>query len=212
MPANDPRYGFRYATSNSHACPKPVAMLVATGQAFTPGSATAARLQPGDPVRWIAGGTIDHANAGETVWGIMAGVGHDGKVWNTSIGSGVMHPSTFIPSGVAYGTVLERQTIVLVVPALGYEWEIDADHQLADLAAWQAVVGQNADHAFDAPGAGDLHANPQLDTAIAPTGTGQWRITRVSPTGLNQDYTDDNVKLIVKVNEGQEAPSTALGI
>lgn len=212
MVANDVRYGFRYAVSNSNPCPKPIEMLVATGQAFTPGSATAARLQPGDPVRFIAGGTIDHANAGETIFGIMAGVGNDGKVWNTSIGTGVMHPSSFIPSGVAYGTILERQTKVLVIPALGYEWEVDADGQLADLAAWQAVVGGNADHSFAAPGAADLHANPELDISTEVATTAQWRIMRVSKTGLNQDFTDDQVKMIVKLNEGQEPPYLTAGI
>ena len=212
MVANDIRYGFRYAASNSHPCPKPIEMLVATAQAFTPGSATAARLQPGDPVRWIAGGTLDHANPGETVFGIVAGIGNDGKVWNTTIANGVMHPSSFVPSGVAYGMLLERQTKVLVIPAAGYEWEVDSDQTLADEAAWQAVVGQNADHTFNAPGAGDLHANPRIGAAAAAPADGQWRFTRVSKTRLNQDYTDDNVKMIVKLNEGQEAPYSLAGI
>lgn len=212
MADNDVRYGFRYAASNSHPCPKPEVMIVASGQAFTPGSATAARLQKGDPVKLIAGGTVDHANPGEPVWGIVAGVGNDGKVFNSSIGTnGVLHPSQFIPSNVAYGTKLDIQTKVLVVPAAGYQWEVDAEGVLAGRLVWESFIGNNADHSFNAPAASDLNANPRLDSGTFGTPTAQWRFVRVSGTGLNQDLTGSNVKLIVKLNEGAESPYSVVG-
>jgi len=217
MADNAKRYGFRWATSNSHPCPKPVAIPVANLQAFTPDAATAAKLQPGDPVKILNGGGLDHADEGGTVptsnvYGIMVALGHDGKVFNNSFSSnGVLHPSSFIPSGVNYGTNLENQTIALVVPATGVFWEIDSDATLADLAAWQALVGLNADHSYDAPAGSDLDANPRLATATAGTASAQWRIERVSPTSLNQDFSGANVKLIVSINETQESPYTVVG-
>lgn len=212
MADNDPRYGFRYAASNSHPCPKPEPMIVASGQAFTPDAATAARLQKGDPVKLIAGGTVDHADPGDPVFGIVAGVGNDGKVFNSTIGTnGVLHPSQFIPSNVVYGTKLDIQTKVLVVPAAGYQWEVDSDDTEADLPAWQLLIGNNADHSFTAPAASDLNATPRLATGAAATATAQWRIVRVSGTQLNQDFTGANVKLIVKLNEGAESPYSVVG-
>lgn len=212
MADNDIRYGFRYGSSNSHACPKPEVMIVASGQAFTPDAATAARLQKGDPVKLLAGGTVDHANPGEPVYGIVAGVGNDGKVFDSNIGQfGALHPRSWIPSGVVYGTKLDIQTKVLVVPAAGYQWEVDATSTEADLPAWQAFVGKNADHSFNAAAASDLNANPRLNTAAPLAATAQWRIVRVSGTGLNQDFSGANVKLIVKINEGAESPYTAVG-
>lgn len=211
---NAVRYGFRWASSeNGKSCPHGVPMLVASGQAFTPDSATAAELRVGDPVSRIAGGYLDHTAPGSAlgVWGIVVGIGHDGKVFNSSIGSGVLHPSTAIPSGVVYGTNLELQTIALVVPAGGAYWEVDADHTLASLAAWQAVYGQNADHSFTAAAA-DLAATPELDAPVAAPGSATWRIERVSGTQHNQDFTAANVKLIVTLNEGQAPPYNTAGI
>ena len=214
MADNAVRYGFRYATSYSHPCPKPVRMYVASGQNFTPGSATAANLKPGDPVALLSSGTVDHASpgTGNPIWGIVDGVGNDGKVFNSSIGGGVLHPSNHIPSGVVYGANLSNQTVVLVVPAGGVYWEVDSDQTLADLAAWQLLIGQNADHTFTAPGAADLEATPRLGVAIAAPTTGQWRIVDVSPTALNADFTAANVKVIVTLNEGQAPPYVATSV
>lgn len=188
-------------------------MIVLSGQAFTPGSATAARLQKGDPVKRIAGGGVDHANPGERIFGIVAAVGNGGMVFNTTISSnGVLHPSQFIPSNVVYGTKLDVQTKVLVVPAAGYQWEVDADAALADLPAWQALLGNNFDHSFDAPAVGSLNATPRLDVATAATADGQWRLIGVSGNGSNQDFSGANVKLVVKVNEGAESAYTEVGV
>ena len=124
---------------------------------------------------------------------------------------GALHPRAWIPSNVVYGTKLDIQTKVLVVPAAGYQWEVDSDGTEADLLAWQALVGNNAEHSFNAPAVGSLNANPRLATGAASTLTQQWRIVRVSGTGLNQDFTGANVKLIVKINEGAESPYTEVG-
>ena len=213
MADNTPVYGFRYATSRSDPNPKTIVMVVANLQAFTPDAATAAHCQPGDPIKILPGGTIDLAEPGEAVFGIMVAVGHDGKVFNTSFSTnGVLHPSRHIPSGVNYGTSLERQTLALVVPAAGVIWEIDSDQTLANQGAWQALVGQNADHSFTAPGASDLNATPRLGVGIAAPGSGQWRIEGLSSNGSNQDFSGANVKLLVSVNETQQAPYVTAGV
>lgn len=219
MADNAVRYGFRWSTAmNGHACPKGVPMDIASGQVFTFDAATAGRLQAGDPVARIAGGTIDHADAGtgNPIWGVVIGIGHDGKVFNASIGTtGVLHPSSFVASGIVPPSTDDR-TIVLVVPVNGVYWEVDAAPALtsgkSDYADWQAVFGLNADHVYTAPAAGDLNATPELGAEIAATTTGQWRIDRLSPNQSNSDLSGENVKLIVIANEGQTPPYSALSI
>lgn len=213
MADNAIRYGFRWATSNGVACPKPIPMIVASGQAFAADSATAANLQPGDPVSITAAGTINLTAEGAPNFGIMVALGHDGKVFNSTFSvNGVLHPSSFIPSNVVYGTSLENQTIALVVPSSTGLWEIDSDQTLADQAAWQALVGQNADHSFTAPLAASKDVRPRLDAPDPAPGSAGWRIERISPTALNQDFSGANVKLIVRVNETQEAPYVTAGV
>lgn len=215
MAANAIRYGFRWASSeNGKSCPQGVPMLCASGVSFTPGSATAARLRVGDPVKRLASGYIDHADPGNAIWGIMTGVGHDGKTFNATIGSeGAMHPSEHIASGIAWGTNFDRKTIALITPGGGAYWEVDyGPAALADEAAWIATYGQCADHTFTAPGAGDLYANPKLGVAIAAVGSGQWRIERVSDTQLNQDFNGLNLKILVTLNEGQAPPYLTAGV
>ncbi len=218
MADNAVRYGFRWSTSmNGHPCPKGVPMDVASGQVFTFDAATAGRLQSGDPVARIAGGTIDHADAGtgNPIWGVVIGIGHDGKVYNASIGNGVLHPTQFVASAIVPPSVDER-TIVMVVPVNGVYWEIDAAPALtsgkSDYSDWQAVFGLNADHVYTAPSASDLNATPELGVSIAATTTGQWRIDRLSPNQSNEDLSGENVKLIVICNEGQTPPYSALSI
>lgn len=217
MADNAVRYGFRWSTAmNGHPCPHGVPMDIAAGQVFTFGSATAGRLQAGDPVARIAGGTIKHAAPGAVIWGVVIGIGHDGKVFNSSIGTnGVLHPSAFISSGITAPSIDER-SIALVVPAGGVYWEVDAAPALtstkSDYADWQAVFGLNADHVYTAPGAGDLNATPELGVQVAATGTAQWRIDRLSPNQSNEDLSGENVKLIVLLNEGQAPPFGVLSI
>lgn len=219
MADNVVRYGIRWSTAmNGHPCPQGVPMDVASGQVFTFDAATAGRLQPGDPVARIAGGNIDHADAGtgNPIWGIVIGIGHDGKVFNSSIGTnGVLHPTGVVASGIVPPSIDER-TIVLVVPAGGVYWEIDASPALtsgkSDYSDWRAVFGLNADHLYTAPGAADLDATPELGVEIAATTTGQWRIDRLSPSQENQDLSGENVKLIVMLNEGQAPPFVTTSI
>ncbi len=213
MADNAVRYGFRWSTAiNGHACPKGVPMDVASGQVFTFAAATAGRLQAGDPISRIAGGTIDHTDPGAAVgnWGIVIGIGHDGKVFNSSFGTtGALHPTQFVASGIVPPSTDER-TIVLVVQAGGVFWEIDAAPALtagkSTYADWQAVFGLNADHVFTAPAASDLDATPELGISVAAPGAAMWRIERLSPNQSNEDLSGENVKLIVSLNEGQAPP------
>lgn len=193
-------------------------MDVASGQVFTFDAATAGRLQPGDPVSRIAGGNVDHTDPGEVLgnWGIVVGIGHDGKVFNSTIGTnGNLHPSNFVPSGVVPPSTDER-TIVLVVQGGGVFWEIDASPALtagkSTYADWRAVFGLNADHVFTAPAASDLNATPELGIEVAAPGAAMWRIERLSPNQSNADLSGENVKLIVSLNEGQAPPYLLAGV
>lgn len=213
MADNVVRYGFRWSTAmNGHPCPQGVPMDIAAGQVFTFDAATAGRLQAGDPVSRIALGTVNHTAVGAATgnWGIVIGIGHDGKVFNSSIGTnGVLHPSSFISSGITAPSIDER-SIVLVVQGGGVFWEIDAAPALTagktTYADWQAVFGLNADHVFTAPAASDLDATPELGAVAAAPLPAMWRIERLSPNQSNQDLSGENVKLIVTLNEGQAPP------
>jgi hypothetical protein len=181
-------------------------MRVASGQAFTPGSATGADLQAGDPVRYLAAGdTIEDVDLTESIWGVVIGVQ---QVLNTA--KGVLEPATRVASGVVYGTNLEHQTIVLVVPGDSGIWEIDSSQTYADQAAAQAISGANADLVFTTTAA-DLNGTPRLGAAIASGAAGQLRILGPSPTMENRFWDGANLKFLVEVNESQRPPFTTTG-
>lgn len=207
MADNTHYYGFRWARSyNGKECPSPILHTVATGYSATAGTAsTAVSLSPGDPVKLVAGGGVELCAAGNGVYGIVTAVApyYDGTK---------MVPGTKLPAGTAWGTVEERRSYVYVVPARAGYWEIDVDDKTTATtkAAYVALLGSIADHALPASGA---TADPMLDiSTFGTTGGGQWRIDAISNTVDNRYFDGLYVKLIVRVNESQEAgsPATAL--
>lgn len=207
MADNTAKYGLRWAKSFSDACPRGLSVPVASGQAFTMGSATGADLQCGDPVKYLStGSTFEDVDLTEEIWGIMVGVK---QVFNSVVSA--VGPAVKVASGITY-TNFEDETQIYVVPAEQGIWEIDAAFTLADRAAWIAIVGQNADLVFTTTAA-DLNGTPRL---AAPTGGGtgsaQFRILGLSPTFENQDLSGANVKLLVEVVETQRPPFNTAGL
>lgn len=214
---NPSKYGIRYFGHLSGMTqPKPIPLALASGVNFTiNGGAQNNNLNIGDPVyqlssgyATICGGYENAANVASPLFGIVAGFGRgyfDGRMFR---------PTNLLPSGVTYGTILERQTFVLVVPCtVGSLWEIDVDAATYNTdAGYRGIIGNNADHILTERA--DLSLLPQLHMAAGlGTGTAQWRIHQLSPTMANQDLTGANVKLIVTPNESQLAlPGSATGV
>ena len=213
MADNRAQYGFRWyrALNGGKAMPAPEKMIVATGTSFdVSGGASNVELRVGDPVIKLSTGGVTLCNGAEngaTVvgpYGIVVGVGPywDGSkmVWKKSL-----------PSDISWGTNLARQSTVHVVPVTAGIWEIDCDDATSATteAAYQAFIGENADFVL-AGASGATYATPRLDISThATTGSLVWRIVGVSPTAMNQDFSGNYVKLLVRANLAQD-PAYAL--
>lgn len=217
---NVKRYGIRWSTGyNGKPHPQPIEMAVASAANFSiSGYGTNVNLNVGDPVKLNTDGTVSLAGGNENgqtsqaIWGIVVGMGGQGYFNGTR-----MVRSQNLPSGVTYGTAIDRQSKVLVVPASGGFWEVDCDDIVTATTylAYQALIGENVDHQLvpAAATAVTLSANPVLDiSGHNPATAGlSFRIVGVSQTVENQDFAGQWVKLIVSVNDGAEPFFTNVG-
>lgn len=217
---NVKRYGLRWASGyNRNSMPNVVPMVVASAANFTvSGFGTNLNLNVGDPVKIDASGGISLAGGAEngqtsqSIWGVVMGFGGQGYYNGTR-----MVRSPFLPSGVTYGTSIDRQSIVMVAPISQGFWEIDCDDIVTatTLLAYQAFVGENCDHQLAAAvaSAPSLTANPVLDISTHNPATAglSFRIVQVSPSLENQDFTGQWVKMIVSINDGAEPFFTNVG-
>lgn len=222
MADNSHFYGFRWANSmNAVSMPKPLEGAVASAANFTvSGNATNLNLNVGDPVKYNTDGTFSLAGGNEnsqvsqTAFGVVVGFGGQGYYNGTR-----MVRSTFLPSGVTYGTNVDRQSKVLVVPFSAGIWEIDCDDAVTATTylGYQALIGENCDHRLVPNASGyvnaQLAANPVLNIAshAAATTTLSMRIFGVSQNFSNQDFSGNYVKLFVQVNKGAESLYTNVG-
>lgn len=203
------KYGFRWIRSMfGEPFPKAQRYRLATG--YTKSLAGGAvDLRVGDPVTLLSTGYIQHQVGSEGTQlgntGIVVGFG---PVYDGSVMQVVNH---FTAGGGAYGTNLEHQTYVWVVPGIGSIFECDADDNVTALteATYLSYIGENVDHVLTT-GSEPL-ANPMLDISThAVTATLLWRILDISQAAENVDFAGKYVKLLVTPNVAQQ--STLLGI
>lgn len=222
MADNTRVYGFRWATSmNAVSQPKPIEYAVASAANFTvSGIGTNLNLNPGDPVKFNNDGTVslcggnENSQTSQTALGVVVGFGGQGYFNGTR-----MVRSPFVPSGVTYGTNVDRQTRVMVVPMSAGIWELDCDDNTTatTFLAYQALIGENCDHRLTPNGAGyvtaQLFANPVLNIAShnPATTTLSMRIVGISQNFSNQDFSGNYVKMMVQVNKGAESLYTNVG-
>jgi hypothetical protein len=202
-------YGFRYAGARWGRDIAPIECIVATSEVFSVTGGTAnVLLGPGDPVIKLATGGVTLCPGAETTaqtpFGVVMAVL---PYWDAA--SGFMKPAECLPSAVAWGTNLERQSKVLVQPFETAYWEIDCDDAVSATteAAYQAFIGENTEYRLNGgivPTANPQNrAHPRLDiSAHATTNTFNLRIVRVSHTKDNVDFTGNYVKMIVELNLG----------
>ena len=207
MVDNAVEYGFRYfRTIAGGPCPHPIRGFVDTSESFdVNGGVANTSLRKGDLVRRKASGGFEQSDGTEdtteTVWGVVAAIV---RYWDGD----VMRPSSSLPSDIAWGTNLARQTLIEVIPVQGVIWEVDVDDTVTATteAGYQALIGRNVQHvlsgATDGPG-----LEPKIDiSGHATTATFPWHIHGVSPTVKNIDFSEDNVKLLVQAHQYQYGP------
>jgi hypothetical protein len=208
MADNTHYYGFRWsvAANGGKACPVPERQHVASGQDDQDDSSNSVDLNVGDPVKRISTGGVTLAQTTDAVYGIIVAVA---PYWDGTR----MTPGNKLPNQTTWGTVEERRSYVYVVPVSAGVWEIDCDDKVTatTLAAYRALIGENAEHTT--PGNTALtSADPYLDiSGHATTATLSWRIVDVSPTLANEDFSGSYVKLLVQINESQQAGFPASG-
>jgi hypothetical protein len=211
---NQHRYGFRWHKGQYNCVPKGEVFHVADAyQAQVDGAGASVDLNIGDPVRMVTGGSVALANTAIPVYGIVVGV-H--RIFEPA--TGYTRPADRVPGGTTSGGNLDRATLVEVVPAKGVIWEIDVDDNVTHTteAGYRSYIHRNVEHVCtgDFSVAGRPKADPRIDISAAsltPTSGALlgWRIVGVSKTAHNKDFSGLNVKMLVKVNDSQEAGSTA---
>lgn len=196
-------YGFQWSAGNFRPVPPTRTAVVATGIDFSVnGTSVDFDLNPGDPITLLAGGTVDvcegfeaSGNTALRVLGIYQGC----RYWDGT----KMVVSAKCPSNVAWGTIEERRTEVLYIPAEAGLWEVMVDDASTATteAGYRAFIGENCDHSLAGRDTATLMLNPRLDISTHVTTTAQWRIRGISQSVANMDFSGANVRLIVEVNE-----------
>lgn len=180
--------------------PTPERRIVATAESFDVSSGPSnVALGPGDPVKLLSTGGVTLCEGNETTaiapYGIVVAVG---KYWD---GTKMVQGST-LPSDTSWGTILDRQSTVYVIPFVAGIWEIDCDDATTATteAAYQALINENADYKLSGA-SGETRAKPRLDISThATTNSLTCRIFGISGTMYNQDFTGNYVKVLVRAN------------
>ena len=215
MSDNRVMYGVRWsvAANGGRACPTGIECFVENAQSFdVNGGAANVAIGPGDLVSREASGGMILTDGKETTptdpYGVVIKVE---PYWDGS----KMVFGTTLPSDTTYGTVLERQSKLIVVPITAGVWEIDCDakHSTATLAGYQLLIGNNcefinSDYSLN----GTARPAPELDISEVATTALGFRIVGISKTMHNQDFTGDNVKLLVEANTAQAPWTSTTGV
>lgn len=202
-------YGFRWVANfggGSHM-PDPIRCRVASAYQATanPGSVSVG-LNIGDPVKLVNDGSVALAAAGESIYGVIVGIG---PYYDASVGA--MTFGNALPGGTTYGTNLQNMSTVHVVPVQGQMFQAVCDDQVNTTeAAYTTLIHTNVDHVFQ-PSSTDRRANPLLDISTTVTATAGWRILDIQKA-VNIDFTGLYVPLLVTCNEVQSAPYVTTGV
>ena len=205
--------GFHWQRSlTGHTPPSPIVCRVASGYSGSINGGSTIDINLGDPVRFVSTGTVAHAagneaaaNAAEDIFGIVCNIL---PYWDGTKRT----PGFRLPAGTTYGSVLERQSLVEVIPVAGQIFEIGVDDitTATTEAGYIAFIGENCDHRLTT--GSEPKTNCLLDISTHGTATAQWRIVDISPNVANQDFSGANVRLWVTCNEAQNSAFSATGV
>lgn len=210
--ANLEAYGFRVHSWRGGIAPDPIVMPVASTESFdVNGGAANCALRKGDLVRVTSSGTLEQCDGNEDTTEAPAYVVMGIKQYYSS-GQGVLIPSKQLPSDVTYSGA-EQQSQAWVVPIEAGTWKIQVDENTTatTLAAYEAFVGENADHILTGA-SGETYLDPKLDISTHnTTDTLVFRIIDI-PNKSVQKFDETNVELIVEANVAQRPWSSATGV
>jgi hypothetical protein len=205
--ANIARYGFRWKYSQldpNQASPPIERKRVASGYQAAP-SAVNVNLWPGDPVKLVNDGTVALAAAGDAIYGVIASI-------QPYFDGAKMVSGSSLPGGTTYGSVLERQSFLNVIPVASQVFAVSADDNTTATteAGYNALIEENADISINQV-SGDLHAYPKLDISDHKTATAQCRIIDIDRS-VTLDFSAVDLPLLVVFNEVQQAPFVTAGV
>lgn len=208
MADNRLRLGFQWSRARNSGPPPIMRARVATGYDGQNGNSDSVDMYPGDPINFVDAGHAALSAAGATIAGIMMGVE---QYWDGS----ALRSGKALPNQTAYGTILQRQSVILYTPADAGYWEVCCDDATTATteAAYLALIQSNADHILTdgyEPRSGAL-LDISTNTDASP-GSAQWRIEDIAPSEENVDFSGNYVRLIVSVNECQTAPHNTTGL
>jgi hypothetical protein len=155
-------------------------------------------------------GELDDDDADERVFGIICG-------FPQVLINGAVRPNAYYPTGTVYGSNLNAQTQVQVIPVEGCVWEIDTATTSASFdtkAEFQAVIGAVASFNYTQINTTTTNpkANPQLVLSFAEsTAVRQLRVHALGRGFEQYDLTLANVPLQVVFNQVQASPWRTAG-
>ncbi len=217
MADNPVRYGFRAVKSRYGGGNIPIEeAFIPTATSFdVAAGAQNVFLGEGDPLVQLSTGGATLAVGAEgtdstTILGVVQGIK---QYLDTSTGT-MTAKGPGIPSDLAWGTDLAKQSIVYYTPIESCIWAIQVDDVVTATteAAYQAFVGENC-RFINTGAVGQTRAFPKLDIAThATTNTFPFKIVGVSKTAGNQDFAGANVELYVISNGTIASRNAILGI
>ena len=217
MADNPVRYGFRAVKSRYGGGNYPVEEAwVATSKSFdVSGGASNVVLGEGDVLVQLSTGDVTLAVGSEgtdsaTILGVVCGI----KQY-LDVPSGTMTAKgPGIPSDLAWGTDLAKQSRVYYIPIEAAIWAAQCDDAVTFTteATYQAIIGENIT-LVNTGASGTLRAAPKLDISEhGTTNTHPFKIVDLSHTAGNQDYSGANVELYVISNGTIASRNAILGI
>lgn len=213
-------YGFRPYRGGLGSISQLQSVRVPVASAYssaTPVGTAGVGFRAGDPVNAVTDGTVQHlvvsdGTPTETTMkclGVVVGID---PWYDATIGqSGAMRRADNLPSpSPTYGTNFDRQSNLLIVPAEGMIFEVDATGTVpTTYAGWLALVGANFPLIYSAVAP---KAFPRVDVTTPALTAEQIRVVGISPNLANQDFSGLNVKLLVAFNLVQQAPINTTGV
>lgn len=217
--ANPHRYGFRFLKNRwGGDTPEAYTGFLASGYAPAGSGLTSPNLNIGDPVKLKDAGTFELVTAGdgstddaaERTFGIVCG-------FPQVLINGGVRPNAYYPTGTVYGSNLNAQTLVTVIPVEGCVWEIDTATTSSSFdtkAEFQAVIGAVADFTYTQ--INTTSANPKVNPMLALSFAESTTVRALRVVGLGRgfdqyDLTLANVPLQVVFNQVQASPWRTAG-
>ncbi len=217
MADNAERYGFRFFRSR-HGSGKQVVMeaWTATSASFDVASgASNVFLGAGDVILQVSDGSVTLAIGSEgtdstTIKGVVTGI----KQYYDTVKGVMTAAGPGIPSDLAWGTNIARQSRIYYTPVDSAIWAVQVDDitTFTTQATYEAAIGENC-RFINTGVSGGLRAKPKLDISThATTNTFPWKIVGLAPQPPNQDFSGANVELLVISNGTLASDNAILGI